>query len=95
MKNWTDKVNGYGVYFRFILPVMVTILGWSLNGNINTLKESIKDIKKNQIEVKEELISYQSETRAYNSNHLEHHRINEIAIATKLSHIETILSERK
>lgn len=93
-RSWVDKVNGYGVMLRFILPIFVAVLGGSLNMNINSLKTKIADIKKKQTEVKAELIRYQSETRSYNTNHLETHRKNEIEMAGRLSRIETLLQER-
>lgn len=45
MKNWTaDKVNGYGVYFRFILPIMVGIIGWFTIALINDIKGDVKEL---------------------------------------------------
>ena len=95
LDKWTDKVNGYGVYFRFILPVAIALLGWSLNANINTVKEDIVEIHQAQIEVAKDLLSYQAKMEVYNTNHLEHHRISEITIAERLACIETELKRLK
>ena len=86
-----NKVNGYGVYFRFILPIAITLLGWSLNANINTVKEDILEIHQAQIQVAKDLLSYQQKTDTYNTNHLEHHRLMEITISERLACIETEL----
>ena len=39
MKNWTDKANGYGVWFRFITPVLITIALFILGLIVADLRE--------------------------------------------------------
>ena len=44
-KPWVDRVNGYGVLFRFITPLLLSIIlalgGFILNDIKDTQKESI------------------------------------------------------
>jgi hypothetical protein len=37
-KDWVDKINGYGVLFRFILPTAVIIFGTILSGKLDDIK---------------------------------------------------------
>ena len=83
LKDWTDKVNGYGVLFRFITPllgILMTIIGTLALSQLNDIKESQRQVRK-------DLITYQVETRTYNTNHLAHHALQENRIAEVLSEI--------
>jgi hypothetical protein len=91
LKDWADKVNGFGVLLRFIFPVMLGLLAWSLKTNLNDLNHTISRIEQNQEQVKRDLEVYQEKSDTYNMNHLEHHRISELLIAERLACIETEL----
>jgi hypothetical protein len=95
MNNWVDKVNGYGVLFRFVLPILVSLLGWSLNMNINNIRNDITNMQHNQEQVSRELVIYQAKMEDYNNNHLEHHRQSEVNMAERLACIETELKRLK
>jgi len=98
LKNWADKikdssnelvnrVNGYGVLLRFVLPILVGLLGWSLNMNINNLKDT-------QVEFKKDLNIFKNEMTAYNTNHLVHHSDLEKTLEGRLACIETLLRKK-
>ena len=42
---WVDKVNGYGVLFRFLTPAFLAIIGTLILGNLGSLKEDMKELK--------------------------------------------------
>jgi len=84
LKNWVDKVNGYGVLFRFVTPILLTIIGTLILGNLNHIKEE-------QSSIRCDLATFQKETQRYNTNHLEHHRTTEIIFEGRLSKIESLL----
>ncbi len=89
MNNHTiNKINSYGILFRFITPVLLAVIGTLILGNLS-------DIHKEQIKVRLDLLNYQEETRTYNINHLEHHRLSEVLIESRLTKIETLLQEMK
>lgn len=74
-----DKINGWGAIFRFVTPILVTIALFILTG----IKSEIKDFK-TETDKRFNKIDLQF------SNHLEHHRIFEIAFCERLTKIETI-----
>ena len=81
LKDWTDKVNGYGVLFRFITPLLaflMTIIGTLALNNLSEIK---RDMDKACLDRKE--------IRVYFDNHLAHHANFETAIEGRLSRIET------
>ena len=89
MNNHTiNKINSYGILFRFITPALLAIIGTLILGNLS-------DIRREQIKVRLDLISYQEESRTYNINHLVHHNSIEVSICERLSSIESILSVQK
>jgi len=86
MKNWADRVNGYGVLFRFLTPALLAIVGTLILNNLNLIKEE-------ENKTRLELTAFQKESRDYNNNHLEHHRLNELKIEQRLTKIETLLKK--
>lgn len=75
-----DTINGWGSLFRFVTPVLLTIVIFILTG----LKEEIKDVRVMASNLA-------TETTIYNTNHLSHHRVMEIRFCERLSVIETEL----
>ena len=69
----SDKVNGTGVWFRFIIPVLVTVA-------IFLLSLLIADVR--EIKVKFD-------------NHLQHHTQLEVTLESRLTKIETLISNLK
>lgn len=87
MKQLADKINGYGVWFRFLTPAMIAVIGWLTIYLINDIKEDIGEIKSDAKIAATGMI-----------NHLEHHRILEIDLSKRytsfdirLEHIEQLL----
>ena len=78
-----DKINGYGMLFRFITPVMVAVTGFFTVMFINDIKADIKGVK---YDLKEINIGF--------GNHLEHHRALEIMLGERLRCLEVRLEER-
>jgi hypothetical protein len=68
-----DKVNGAGVWLRFITPVLVTVA-------IFLLSLLIADMR----ELKEKF-----------NNHLQHHVQLEVTLESRLTRIETLISNLK
>jgi hypothetical protein len=83
MKSWVDKVNGYGVLLRFIMPIMVGAIGWLTISLIMDIKGDIGEIKADARGVAIGM-----------ANHLEHHRVLEISLAERLTSIEMILKRK-
>lgn len=75
-----DTINGWGAVFRFITPVLLTIVIFILTG----LKDEIKDVK---IDTK----VLAKETQVYFTNHLSHHAKMEKELCERLVVIETRL----
>ena len=72
-----EGLNGFGIWLRFITPVLLALTLFILNG----IKDEIKDIKQTS---KELTLS----TYVYNTNHLTHHASIEKEICERLSSIE-------
>lgn len=83
-KAWHDSLNGYGVLFRFITPIMVGIIGWFTVSLIVDIKQEIGEIK---IDAKNVAVGM--------TNHLEHHRILEINLAERLTAIEVLMRKTR
>jgi len=79
-----DTINGWGSAFRFITPILLALVIFILTG----MRDEIKDIRQT---AKDLIVT----TSSYNNNHLEHHRIFEIAICERLATIEAILKNKK
>jgi hypothetical protein len=86
-----DKINGYGVVFRFITPLLtflLTIIGTLILGNLTDLRQNVEESKIDRKEI-----------RVYFSNHLNHHADFEVSLERRLTCIETklekIWNERK
>jgi hypothetical protein len=75
-----DKLNGFGIWLRFITPILLTILLFILNG----LKDEIKDVRNMAKELAKE-------TAIYHTNHLSHHTKMEISFCERLVALETEL----
>jgi hypothetical protein len=73
-----DKINGWGSVLSFITPVLLTITLFILTG----IKGEIRDVK---LEAGKRFDKIDLQF----SNHLEHHRIFEIAFCERLTAIET------
>jgi hypothetical protein len=73
-----DTINGWGSVFRFVTPVMITIVLFILAG----LKDEIKEVRNLAKELAKE-------TMIYNTNHLSHHTKMEISFSERLAIIET------
>jgi hypothetical protein len=89
-KTWADKVNGYGVLFRFLTPTLIITIGifiiTSLKTDINQVKmEAQANFDKLQAvaQVNFDKIDIQL------SNHLSHHTQFDKEIFERLSVIET------
>lgn len=83
---FTNKVNGYGVLFRFITPILtflMTIIGTLALTALNDIKH---DMDKACLDRKE--------IKVYFDNHLKHHTSFEVSIEKRLSKIETILERQ-
>ena len=78
-----DTINGWGSVFRFITPIMLTIIIFILNG----LNDQIKDVRDNTKVLAKE-------TQSYFTNHLSHHAKIEKDICERLAVIETKLTRR-
>ena len=78
-----DKINGYGMLFRFITPVMVAVIGFFTVMLINDIKTDIKGVK---YDLKEINIGF--------TNHLSHHRQLEVMLGERLRCLEVRLEER-
>jgi len=79
-----DKVNGWGIVFRFVTPLLVTI-------GLGVMVDIKSDIREMRTLAKE--IALQSV--AYNTNHLNHHIEFEKEICERLSGIEAVLKIKK
>lgn len=90
LKEWSDRVNGYGVLFRFITPLLALLM--TVIGTL--VLNDLSDIKSEQVKVREELQCSQKDIKTYNENHLWHHAQFELAIEKRLSRIETILEKK-
>ena len=44
LTKWVDKVNGYGVLFRFILPFLLALVGTLIMGRLNDIQASQKEL---------------------------------------------------
>ena len=75
-----DTIYGWGSVFRFVTPVMLTIVIFILNG----LVADIKDVRTQAKEISKE-------TQLYFTNHLSHHAKIEKDICERLAVIETKL----
>lgn len=91
MKDWTDRVNGYGVYLRFLLPLFVAVSSWLIINLIGDIKVELREIKTDAKIAATGMV-----------NHLEHHRQLEIdivkersKICERLSSIETFIKKGK
>lgn len=79
-----DKINGWGSLFRFITPILITLLMFV----INDIKDDIKEVRSEQRTVAVEL-------KAYNTNHLVHHAAIEKELAERLASIEATLKFKR
>lgn len=80
LKSWVDKVNGYGVLFRFITPaigVLMTIISTLILSNLSGIRQDLKDLN----------MSF--------TNHLSDHKSIEITLEKRLSCIETEIKNFK
>jgi hypothetical protein len=80
-----DKINGWGSVFRFVTPVLVTIMLFILS----SIKSDIKDIKVDTSQRFEKVDLQFEKVNLQFSNHLEHHRKFEVILAERLTSIET------
>lgn len=78
-----DRVNGYGVLFRFVTPILITMLGALTLMLISDIKSELGHIKSDARIAAVGMV-----------NHLEHHRVLEVNLADRLSSIETMLDKR-
>ncbi len=72
-----EKVNNFGILFRFITPILITIMLYMLTmmqTNISTLQSDIKEIKEHFV------------------NHLKEHKQVEVLMEKRLTRIETLLN---
>ena len=90
-----DVINGWGSVFRFVTPILITITLFTLNAlreDIKTTKQTLRiDITQARTERKEN--DYKIDKLF--TNHLEHHRLLEIALCERLGRIETILTLKR
>ena len=91
--NWVDKVNGYGVWFRFILPIMLGLLIWNFNTRANEFERRIEEINVCVKEAMQDRKEIRLIVESYFSNHLTHHASFEKSLEGRLTRIETILEE--
>jgi hypothetical protein len=80
-----DKINGWGSVFRFVTPILVTIMLFILS----SIKSDIKDIKVDTSQRFEKVDLQFEKVNLQFSNHLEHHRKFEVILAERLTSIET------
>lgn len=77
-----DKINGWGMLFRFVTPMLLTMALWYLGD----LRNQIRDTRSDAKEVATTLITY-------SANHLEHHRVFEVSMCERMATIETLLKK--
>ena len=46
-KSWVDKVNGYGVMFRFLTPALLGIIGTLILSNLTGIRQDLKELNVN------------------------------------------------
>ena len=82
-----DRINGWGSVFRFITPLLLSLILFILSD----VRSQIRDVK---LEAKEgfKIVDMQfDKVNLQFSNHLEHHRQFEIVLAERLTTIETTI----
>jgi hypothetical protein len=79
-----DKLNGFGIWLRFVTPILLTIVLFILAG----LKDELKDVRNMSKELAKE-------TQLYYTNHLSHHTKMEISFSERLVALETELKRLK
>ena len=79
-EKFVDKVNGYGVLFRFILPILVTVIAYLGKMAVNGINSKINEVGYKLDKLDNHFV-----------NHLSDHKNIEIKLESRLSTIETQL----
>jgi hypothetical protein len=74
-----EKVDGFGYLFRFITPILITVLSTLILTNITSLKTDFKE-RLDKMDV-------------YFVNHLAHHQAFEIGLENRLTKLEAMLAK--
>jgi len=78
-----DNINGWGLVFRFVTPILITVGLWIMSD----MKNEIREIRTTAKEVA-------LETAKYNVNHLEQHRKFESDIMQRITRLEVAIKDR-
>ena len=81
-KETKNTINGWGMVFRFITPLMLTLALWILTG----LRNDITDIRSDARNTKAMIV-------VYNTNHLRHHAEFEIELCERVASMEAYLKD--
>lgn len=83
-----DRLNGAGLIWRVLGPLMWGVLLSLMFFNLNGIREDIVDLRSERQYFSNRMMEYTNEMRSYFTNHLQEHKAIEMALEKRLSCLE-------